>query len=90
MQRHLLAILARSVRRSIRMEEGGKVTLSVFVVLAETPQALRVVFTNGDEAWVPKSQISEESDVHCLADEGSLIVPRWLANKLVPYEWDRL
>lgn len=65
------------------------VTLYVFVVLVETPQALRVVFTNGDEGWVPKSQINEKSEVHTLADEGTLIVPAWLADKLVPRHWER-
>lgn len=36
---------------------------------------------DGDEEWIPYSQIDEESDVQGAADEGSLIITWWLAEK---------
>lgn len=46
----------------------------------ETDKAL-IVEIDGEEQVIPKSQISEESDVQELADEGTLVIPKWLAEK---------
>ncbi len=47
-----------------------------------TPAALLVVDCDGDEHWIPKSQICDESDLGSGAevnDEGDLLLPEWLA-----------
>lgn len=36
---------------------------------------------DGDECWVPFSQISEYSEVQVAGDMGSLIIPTWLARR---------
>ena len=51
-------------------------------VLQETPKALRIVI-EGEEKWVPKSVIHDDSDVFD-GDEngtGTLIVKSWWAKK---------
>jgi hypothetical protein len=48
---------------------------------AETEKALHVVspsLENG-KTWVPKSQISNDSEVFELGDKGTLVVSKWLA-----------
>jgi len=58
--------------------------VEVFVeVMVVRPLSLRV-FTGDDEVWIPKSQICEDSPIGQDAedgDEGSLIIPRWLAEE---------
>jgi len=34
---------------------------------------------DGAEVWIPKSQISDESEVYEEGTSGKLIIPRWLA-----------
>lgn len=36
---------------------------------------------DGDEIWIPKSQIAAESDVQGVHDDGTLIVTRWIAEE---------
>lgn len=36
---------------------------------------------SGEEFWIPKSVIDEDSEVQGLADEGTLIVAEWWAEK---------
>lgn len=43
-------------------------------ILVETPD-------HSEEFWVPKSQVSEESDVQTEEDEGDLIVTKWWATQ---------
>jgi len=39
-------------------------------------------FEGGDgKCWIPKSQITEDSDVHSVGDSGTLQVTRWLAEE---------
>jgi hypothetical protein len=47
---------------------------------AETSKAL-LCFIAGDELWVPKSQISADSEVQHRGDHGRLVVTRWWARK---------
>lgn len=35
----------------------------------------------GDEIWVPKGQIHDDSEVYAVGHEGKLIVSAWLASK---------
>lgn len=36
---------------------------------------------DGDEIWIPKSQIAAESDVQGAHDKGTLIVKEWIARE---------
>jgi len=48
--------------------------------IQETPLALLCRFPALDEdKWIPKSQISESSDVREVLDEGTLVMAEWLA-----------
>lgn len=46
----------------------------------ETTDALLCEF-EGKELWIPKSQITEESEVQGEGEEGMLVVTQWLAEK---------
>lgn len=48
--------------------------------LGETEKALKVDI-NGNEEWVPRSQIAKDSEVTGEGDFGTLKVSRWLAEK---------
>lgn len=50
-------------------------------VLRETEKALLVLTDEGDELWVPKSVVDEDSEVFQKDDEGTLIVQEWFAKK---------
>jgi hypothetical protein len=53
--------------------------------IQETPLALLCRFNGypgrdlGEDLWIPKSQISESSDVREVLDEGTLVMAEWLA-----------
>lgn len=64
--------------------EGSKgkcVCVSGVVVLRETDAALLIQFEDGNEAWVPKSQIDDDSEVYEEDHEGMLIITAWLAKQ---------
>lgn len=46
----------------------------------ETPKAL-LVEVEGEEKWVPKSLIHDDSEVYREGDAGTLVVPLWWAEK---------
>lgn len=49
-------------------------------VEVETPKA--IMFTHeGEEFWIPKSQIGNDSEVQGKGDTGTLIIPEWLAEE---------
>ena len=52
-------------------------------VKASTPRALLVVVEEDEslEEWIPRSQIHDDSDVEDKGDEGTLAIPRWLAEE---------
>lgn len=57
------------------------VTFEVETVKAETDRAI-LVEIEGEEVWVPKSAIEEESEVWSQKNgSGDLIVARWWAEK---------
>jgi len=56
--------------------------LSFVVVVHETEKALLIESSDLDgQEWVPKSQITDASDVHEEGDEGSLVVTMWIAKQ---------
>lgn len=60
------------------MPEQKLVSVEVEEVTAETDAAI-LCLIDGDEVWIPRSQIGGESDVNEEGDSGSLIIPKWLA-----------
>ena len=48
------------------------------VALRETAKAL-LVDVDGEENWIPKGQIDDDSEVYQRGDEGELVIPMWLA-----------
>lgn len=54
------------------------------VALRETEKAILFKQEDGEEYWVPKSQIHDDSEVWKEGDEGILIVTEWFARKM---EW---
>ena len=51
------------------------------IALKETEAAL-LVEIEGEEFWVPKSQIDDDSEVYKENTEGTLVIPLWLAEKM--------
>lgn len=49
--------------------------------LRETEKAL-LVEIEGEEFWLPKSQIDDDSEVYKEDTEGTLVIPMWLAEKM--------
>lgn len=47
---------------------------------AETPKAILVTL-DGEEHWIPKSQISDDSEVYTSGTEGKLIISTWIAKE---------
>ena len=56
------------------------VTLEKSTAVAETTEGLRVE-VDGTEAWIPKSQISDESEVQARGDTGDLVITEWIAKE---------
>lgn len=59
----------------------GTVTIPEVVVTKETEKALLVRTEEGDEIWVPKSVVDEDSEVYQKGDEGTLTVQEWFVKK---------
>jgi hypothetical protein len=54
-----------------------------------TAKAILVV-CGGEEAWIPASQVHEDSEVYKPGTEGTLVIPRWVAEmKELPYRETR-
>ena len=47
-------------------------------VVSETPLALRCRI-GGREYWIPKSQVSDDSEVYKVGDSGTMIMSEWIA-----------
>ena len=50
--------------------------------IKETSLAILVVDAMGSEAWVPLSQINDDSEVYSEDTVGDLIMSRWFAKKI--------
>lgn len=48
--------------------------------LRQTDKALLCNY-EGEEFWIPKSQIHDDSEVTAVGDEGVLAIPSWLADE---------
>lgn len=64
------------------MSTGVGVTLGEAKVIRETEKALLVMFDEGDQMWIPKSVIHDNSEVYSEKNgEGTLVVETWWASK---------
>lgn len=63
-------------------KSNGKCVWSKKVTaLKETDAAILVRFEDGIEAWIPKSQIDDDSEVYAKGHEGTLVITYWLAGQ---------
>lgn len=50
------------------------------LAIRETAKALLCII-DGDEVWIPKSVIDDDSEVYQDGDEGDLVITEWFAEK---------
>lgn len=62
------------------MEETDFERFSNVTCLKETANAI-LVDISGRSHWIPKSQISDDSEVYQIGNEGELIVSSWFCEK---------
>lgn len=63
------------------MAKGETATFEGVTVKAATDKALLCVFDDGDEHWIPLSQIDDDSEVYEKGTEGALVVTKWIAEQ---------
>lgn len=63
------------------MGSSEPVTFESTTCIAETAMAILVRFDGGNEHWVPKSVIKDESEVNEKDDTGDLVLPEWFVEK---------
>lgn len=63
------------------MEWDDEIGCDSVFCFRESPLALLVRLDDGREVWIPKSQISDNSEVFCEGQRGELVVSRWFAEK---------
>jgi hypothetical protein len=68
--------------RTIRDEDDGDndVVLEDVFAKGASEKALLCVI-DGDEHWIPKSQISDDSEVYDRGHKGKLVITHWLAKQ---------
>lgn len=58
------------------------VSVSNCAAIKETPKAILVQCAEWEEdLWIPKSQISDDSEVAADGDEGTLVISSWIAEQ---------
>lgn len=62
----------------VEMDDDGTVTFEDTLATWETDKALRVKI-DGEEYWVPRSVIHDNSEVYRKDHTGKLVVPEWWA-----------
>jgi len=60
---------------------ADKVEFLNTVCIKGTEKALLIRFETGEEEWIPQSQIDDDSEVYAEGDEGTLIIPEWIATE---------
>ncbi len=61
------------------MSDHEIVYISEVRVKREEDRAILIIVEEDVEVWIPKSQIHADSEVEGEGDEGTLAIPRWLA-----------
>jgi hypothetical protein len=62
------------------MIRGETVSIDNVRCIKETHAALLCVIDD-EEVWIPKSQISDDSEVYDEGSSGTLIISEWIANE---------
>jgi hypothetical protein len=57
-----------------------KVTIDDVICKAETDRAI-LVEIEGDDFWIPQSQVDDDSEVWRKGDEGTLVITEWIAKQ---------
>jgi hypothetical protein len=65
---------------SERSERFEPVSIENARAIKATSMAI-LVEVDDEEYWIPISQIDDDSEVYQKGDEGTLIIPRWLAEE---------
>lgn len=68
-------------------EDTNQVLIPEATCRAESANAI-LVWIDGDENWIPKSQVHGDSEVYQLKDIGKLIISKWIARQRGLYAWD--
>jgi hypothetical protein len=72
----------RTIRDEDRdSEDHAPVTIEGVTAEHETERALRCAFGDGRKHWIPKSQITDDSEVYAAGHVGRLVITGWFANK---------
>lgn len=67
--------------RGFRDEDTDEsVSIADCKAVGESAAALRVLI-RGESTWIPKSQITDDSEVYEMGGEGKLVITGWFANK---------
>ncbi len=59
-----------------------KQTFLDYTCTRETEKAILVEDGGGEETWIPKSQIDDDSEVYKMGTEGDLVISEFFAGKL--------
>ncbi len=71
----------RTIRDEDRdSEDHAPVTIEGVTAEHETERALRCRI-KGESQWIPKSQITDDSEVYAAGHVGRLVITGWFANK---------
>lgn len=64
------------------MRDGDPVVrISGCSCVRETAKAMEVLIPDVGNTWIPYSQLSEDSEVKAVGDEGELVISEWLAKE---------
>jgi hypothetical protein len=61
------------------MRDGAPTAEFEGVVCVRATDAAILVRIDGEEHWIPQSQVSDDSEVWQEGDEGRLVVSQWIA-----------
>lgn len=63
------------------MRDGDETVSFKGVVCKKATEKALLCVVEGKDEWVPKSQISDDSEVNAEDDEGTLVVSQWIAEQ---------
>lgn len=67
-------------RRRERPETEDTASFDDVVCLRSTDKAI-LVDIDGDEHWIPQSQVHEDSEVYRQGQTGTLVITQWIAKQ---------
>ncbi len=67
------------MNRHLQDDDNELVAVEDCRCIQATAKAILIVHGDGDDVWIPQSQIHDDSEVYKPNTDGTLIIPRWLA-----------